>query len=92
MLMNMSQLQNWLGMGVDPKDFTLMQLLARAVIVFITMYLMVRIAGRRFMAQKNTCDVVLAFLVASMLARAINGSAAFWANIALGLLYRPSIG
>jgi uncharacterized membrane protein YcaP (DUF421 family) len=79
-------LQNCLGIGVDPKEFTLPQLLLRSLIVFTTMYLMIRIAGRRFMAQKNACDVVLAFLVASMLARAINGSAAFWANIALGFI------
>lgn len=38
------------------------------------------------MAQKNVFDVVLAFLVASMLARAINGSASFWANIASGFI------
>lgn len=79
-------LNNWLGAGVDPKDFTLSQLLLRALIVFTTMYLMIRIAGRRFMAQKNASDVVFAFLVASMLARAINGSASFWPNIALGLI------
>lgn len=86
--MNMLQFQlnDWLGAGADPKEFTLPQLLLRALIVFVTMYLMVRIAGRRFMAQKNACDIVLAFLVASMLARAINGSAAFWANLALGLI------
>jgi len=77
-------LNGWLGTGVDPKEFTLDQLSLRAVFVFITMYLMIRIAGRRFMAQKNTWDVVLAFLVASMLARAINGSASFWSNLALG--------
>lgn len=79
-------IQNWLGVGIDPKEFTLPQLLLRALIVFTTMYVMIRIAGRRFMAQKNALDVVLAFLVASMLARAINGSAAFWANIALGFV------
>lgn len=84
--MNALLIQNLLGIGVDPKEFTLEQLLLRALIVFVTMYLMVRIAGRRFMAQKNTCDVVLAFLVASMLARDINGSAAFWANIGLGFI------
>jgi uncharacterized membrane protein YcaP (DUF421 family) len=79
-------MQNWLGLDVDPKELTLLQLCLRAVLVFSTMYFMIRIAGRRFMAQKNACDVVLAFLVASMLARAINGSASFWANIALGFV------
>jgi uncharacterized membrane protein YcaP (DUF421 family) len=77
-------LHEWMGLGIDPKELTLLQLVLRAAIVFATMYFMVRIAGRRFVAQKNVFDVVLAFLVASMLARAINGSASFWANIGLG--------
>lgn len=80
------QFQNWLGAGVDPKELTLPQLLLRALIVFATLHLMIRIAGRRFMAQKNASDVVLAFLAASMLARDINGSASFWPNIALGFI------
>ena len=80
------QMNDCLGAGLDPKDFTLSQLCLRAFVVFATMHMMIRIAGRRFMAQKNSRDVVLAFLLASMLARAINGSAAFWANIALGFI------
>jgi uncharacterized membrane protein YcaP (DUF421 family) len=79
-------LHNWMGLGVDPKELTILQLVLWAVVVFATMYFMIRIAGRRFMAQKNVFDVVLAFLVASMLARAINGSASFWANIGLGFV------
>jgi uncharacterized membrane protein YcaP (DUF421 family) len=79
-------LHDWMGLGVDPKELTLLQLVLRAIVVFATMYFMIRTAGRRFMAQKNIFDVVLAFLVASMLARAINGSASFWANIGLGFI------
>ena len=79
-------LNEWMGLGLDPKDLTLSQLVLRAIVVFGTMYFMVRIAGRRFVAQKNVFDVVLAFLVASLLARAINGSASFWANIGLGFI------
>jgi uncharacterized membrane protein YcaP (DUF421 family) len=81
-----NDLHDWLGLGVDPQELTLLQLVLRAVVVFTTMYFMIRIAGRRFMAQRNVFDVVLAFLVASMLARAINGSASFWANIGLGFI------
>lgn len=79
-------LHDWMGLSVDPKDLTLLQLVLRAMVVFTTMYFMIRIAGRRFLAQKNIFDVVLAFLMASMLARAINGSASFWANIDLGFV------
>lgn len=81
-----SAMQRWLGLGAEAKDLTLIQLSLRAIIVFATMYALIRIAGRRFMAQRNAWDVVLAFLVASVLARAINGTAAFWPNITLGFL------
>jgi len=81
-----SILQRWMGLGGDPQELTLLQLVLRAIIVFLTMYFMIRIAGRRFMEQKNVFDVVLAFLVASMLARAINCSASFWANTDLGFV------
>jgi uncharacterized membrane protein YcaP (DUF421 family) len=86
--MNMLEqhLHDWMGLGVEAKDLTLLQLVLRAVVVFVTMYFMIRIAGRRFMAQKNVFDVVLAFLIASMLARAINGSASFGPNIGLGFI------
>ena len=61
------------------------QLFCRAVIVCFVMYVMIRLAGRRFLAQKNPFDVLLAFLMASLISRAINGSANFWGTVILGL-------
>jgi uncharacterized membrane protein YcaP (DUF421 family) len=80
------QLSPALGIGTAPQDFTVAQLCFRALIVCGVMYAMIRIAGRRFMAQKNAWDVLLAFVMASLLARAINGSTTFWENLVLGLV------
>jgi len=75
-----------LGLGLNPQDLSLGQLLLRALIICFVMYAMIRVAGRRFMAQKNSFDVLLAFLLASLISRAINGSTNFWGTVALGLV------
>ena len=75
-----------LGLGLNPQDLSLGQLLLRALIICFVMYVMIRLAGRRFFAQKNSFDVLLAFLMASLVSRAINGSTNFWGTVALGLI------
>ena len=52
-------LHEWMGLGIDPKDLTLLQLVLRGAVVFATMDFMVHVADRRFVAQKNVFDVVL---------------------------------
>jgi uncharacterized membrane protein YcaP (DUF421 family) len=74
-----------LGLGLNPQDLTFGQLLLRAAIVCFVMYVMIRLAGRRFFAKKNSFDVLLAFLMTSLVSRAINGSTAFWGTLMLGL-------
>jgi len=75
-----------LGMDGNPQELILGQLILRALVVCFVMFLMMRLAGRRFLAQKNPFDVLLAFLMASMMSRAINGSTTFWGTLALGLI------
>ena len=75
-----------LGLGLNPQDLSFGQLLLRALIICFVMYVMIRLAGRRFFAQKNSFDVLLAFLMASLISRAINGSTNFWGTVALGLV------
>src|ERR1044071_2329326 len=70
----------------NPQQLTFGQLLLRAFLTCLVMFVMMRLAGRRFLAQKNPFDVLLAFLVASMMSRAINGSTTFWGTLALGLI------
>lgn len=81
-----------LGLGLASTELTFGQMLLRALVVFFAMLAMMRIAGRRFLAQRNPFDTLLAFLMASMLSRDINGTTAFWETLgtgfALAILYR----
>ena len=71
-----------LGLGFEPKQLTFVQMTLRGLIVFVATLIMMRIGDRRALARKTAFDTVLMILLASMLARAINGSAAFFATIA----------
>jgi uncharacterized membrane protein YcaP (DUF421 family) len=75
-----------LGLHLEPKDLTVWHIALRGVIVFFVTLVMVRIADRRFLAKLSAFDVLLGFLLASMMARAVNGSAAFWPTLAGGFV------
>jgi uncharacterized membrane protein YcaP (DUF421 family) len=75
-----------IGLGLEAKDLALSQVLARTIVVFFYLLLLLRVAKRRFLAQKDPLDILLAFLLASMISRAINGSAPFVTSLASGLL------
>ncbi len=85
-------IESALGLSADPRNLNWGQLSLRAFIIFFAMLAMIRIGGRRFLAKKNPFDVLLAFLIASLMARAINGSASFFGTLATGFfiagLYR----
>src|SRR5437868_5400497 len=70
-----------LGLGVDPKDLTFLQISLRGIIVFVATLIMVRLGHKRSLARKTAFDAVLIVILASVLSRAINGSAAFFATI-----------
>ena len=76
---------NWLhfllGLGLEAKDLTLLQVSARAVVVFIFALAIIRVADRRFLAKMSAVDALLGFILASMLARAVNGSSAFFPTL-----------
>src|SRR5947208_13470165 len=79
-------LEALLGLGVETKDLTFMQCSARGVIVFAATLIMVRLSSKRSLAEKTAFDAVLIVIVASVLARAINGSAAFFPTIGVGFV------
>ena len=70
-----------LGLTAAPADLTLLQISLRGIIVFIVTLVAVRCADRRFLSGKTAFDAVLGFILASMLARAVNGSAAFFPTL-----------
>jgi uncharacterized membrane protein YcaP (DUF421 family) len=74
-------LQLLIGPDGQPKELTLFQLCVRAFIIFILGLGMVRIGDRRSLSEKTGFDTLFLVLLGAILARAINGSAAFLTTI-----------
>jgi uncharacterized membrane protein YcaP (DUF421 family) len=75
-----------LGLSVEPKDLTFVQISLRGIIVFVATLAMVRLGHKRSLSHKTPFDAVLLVILASVLSRAINGSAAFFATIGGGVV------
>jgi uncharacterized membrane protein YcaP (DUF421 family) len=75
-----------LGLGHEAKDLTFVQISLRAVIVFLATLIMVRLGHKRSLARKSAFDAVLLVILASFLARAINGTAPLFATIGAGFV------
>jgi len=75
-----------LGLGVEPKELTFFQISIRGIIVFVATLLMIRLGHKRSLARKTPFDAVLIVILASVLSRAINGSAAFFATLGGGVV------
>jgi uncharacterized membrane protein YcaP (DUF421 family) len=75
-----------LGLHLEGRDLSLVNVCLRGVIVFIVTLVMVRVADKRFLAKLAAFDVILGFLLASMMARAVNGSAAFLPTLVGGFV------
>ena len=80
------QLAATLGLDQPAEALTFMQISLRGVIVFVAALIIVRLGDRRFLSQKTAFDAVLGFILASMLARAVNGTAAFFPTLGGGLV------
>jgi uncharacterized membrane protein YcaP (DUF421 family) len=76
-----NNLNTWLGLQVEPKQLTFVQISLRGVIVFVASLAMIRFGSKRALAQKTAFDAVLIVILASVLARAINGSASFFPTL-----------
>ncbi|HET9211652.1 MAG TPA: YetF domain-containing protein [Thermoanaerobaculia bacterium] len=72
--------QLWLGLqwlfgaGQEAKDVDALQVCFRAVLVYFFGWAILRIGGNRFLGQETAFDIVLGFVLGSVLSRAINGS------------------
>ena len=78
--------ETFLGLSVEPKDLTFVQISLRGIIVFLATLAMVRLGHKRSLSHKTPFDAVLLVILASVLSRAINGSAAFFATIGGGVV------
>jgi uncharacterized membrane protein YcaP (DUF421 family) len=88
----MKTLYSLFGVGVEAQHLTVMQVLPRAVVVFFATLIIVRLADKRFFARKTAFDLIMGFILGSMMARAVNGSEQLLptivAGFALALLHR----
>jgi len=75
-----------LGLGLEAKDLSFIQIALRGVVVFVVSLVMVRVANKRFLSKMTAFDAILGFILASMLARAVNGSAAFFPTLGGGFV------
>jgi uncharacterized membrane protein YcaP (DUF421 family) len=76
-----ANLETLLGLGGEAASLTFLQISLRGVVVFGASLVIVRCGDRRFLSQKTAFDAVLGFILASMLARAVNGTAAFFPTL-----------
>jgi len=79
-------LQTLLGISVQPKDLTFLQVSIRGIVVFVAALIMVRLSSKRSLAEKTAFDAVLVVIIGSMLARVINGSEAFLPTLGTGFV------
>jgi len=86
----MNALQNFslalLGPDGKATELNLLHISLRALVIFVSGIIMVRIGDRRSLSQKTAFDAVFIVLIGSMLSRAINGTAPFYTTIAAGFV------
>lgn len=82
----LNSLGHLLGLGARPENLTFLQVSLRGAIVFIATLMMVRLGHKRSLSRKTAFDAVLLVILASVLSRAINGSADFFATLGGGLV------
>src|SRR5215471_19598389 len=85
-MLSMTPFGALLGLGNKPENLTFVQVSLRGALVFIATLIMVRLGHKRSLSRKTAFDAVLLVILASVLSRAINGSAAFFATLGGGLV------
>jgi uncharacterized membrane protein YcaP (DUF421 family) len=75
-----------LGLDLEPQNLDFLQVSLRAIVVFIAALVMVRTGAKRFLGRKAAFDIILAFILGSMLSRAISGSAPFFPTLLGGFV------
>lgn len=66
----------------EGKDLSVLQMGMRALVIFATALVLVRVAGRRSFGQRSAFDYVVAILLGATLSRAIVGASPFFATVA----------
>jgi uncharacterized membrane protein YcaP (DUF421 family) len=71
-----------LGIGLEAKDINAGQMALRAVAIYISILVVIRLAKKRFLANASAFDVVVGIIIGSIASRAITGNAPMIASLA----------
>jgi uncharacterized membrane protein YcaP (DUF421 family) len=76
----------------EEKDVNVLQMVMRAIVIFVFTLIIIRISGRRSFGMSMPFDNITAILLGALLSRAVAGSSPFWpvvaAAAAIALLHR----
>jgi uncharacterized membrane protein YcaP (DUF421 family) len=64
-----------LGLGLEAKDLTAVQMALRAAVVYAATVVVVRLGKKRFMGKATAFDVILGIILGSVVSRGITGNA-----------------
>lgn len=82
----LESVQTFFGEGLQPTQLSYGQVVYRAVVVFFAALAIVRVANKRFFAKKTAFDFILGLVLASMMARSINGTERLGPTIVAGFV------
>lgn len=70
--------------GSADGDLTVLQMTLRALVIYLSAVVLVRIGQKRFMGKNTAFDMILGIILGSVLSRAITGNAPFVPTLAAG--------
>ena len=70
-----------LGLGARPESLSIINVLARALIVYILGLLLVRLGKKRFIGKNAAFDAILGFMLGTILTSAVIGTGNFFIGI-----------
>lgn len=70
-----------LGIGMDPKNFGILQVSLRAFVIYLGGLVILRMGENRFLGKFTAFDIILGFILGGILSRAINGSGPLFATL-----------
>jgi uncharacterized membrane protein YcaP (DUF421 family) len=84
---NLWETLHWaFGLDIDPKDYNLLQISLRATLIYAAGLGILRVSHSRFLGKATAFDIILGFVLGSILSRAINGSSPLFLTIATAAL------
>lgn len=78
---------DWLlGLNTPAHALAVGQIAARALLIYLAGFLMLRFGEHRFLGKNTAFDIILGFIFGSMLSRAVNGAGPFFITILAGVI------